>query len=312
MNNDRIPLCRGRFAPSPTGPLHFGSLVAAVGSYLEAKSQNGEWLVRIDDLDLPRCVAIFVLPSLTKNTLEAFGMGWDGEIVHQSRRDALYCAALAKLENAGALYPCACTRKEIADSSIERNGAMVYPDTRYPGICRNGLAPGKKARAVRLRVDQRLIEFQDGVRGRLCQQLELEVGDFVVRRADGLYAYQLATVVDDAAQGITQVVRGGDLLDSTPRQIYLQTLLGLPVPDYAHLPVAVNAAGEKLSKQTSAPAVEADRPVPTLFEVVRFLGQQPPAELREADLDSFWLWAMKNWRRENIPPVHTIQPRFLD
>lgn len=300
MNNDPIPRRCGRFAPSPTGPLHFGSLVAAVGSFLEAKSQGGEWLVRIDDLDLPRCVAGMTDGIL--RTLEAFGLGWDGEIVHQSRRDALYCAALAELEKIGAVYPCACTRKEIADSAIGRDGAAIYP-----GICRNGPAPGKTARAVRLRVDERLVEFQDGVRGRICQQLELEVGDFVVRRADGLFAYQLATVVDDAAQGITQVVRGGDLLDSTPRQIYLQTLLGLPVPDYVHLPVAVNAHGEKLGKQTSAPSVAIARPVAALFEVLHFLGQQPPAELREAVLDSFWLWAVNNWRRENIPPVNTIQ-----
>ncbi|MFA7242189.1 MAG: tRNA glutamyl-Q(34) synthetase GluQRS [Sulfuricellaceae bacterium] len=299
MKYDHIPRRRGRFAPSPTGPLHFGSLVAAVGSYLDVKSQGGEWLVRIDDLDQPRRVAGMADGIL--RTLEAFGLGWDGEIVHQSQRDALYCAALAELEIAGAVYPCACTRKEIADSAIGRDGAAIYP-----GTCRKGLAPGKTARAVRLRVEGRTVEFRDGVRGRIRQQLEREVGDFVVRRADGLFAYQLATVVDDAAQGITQVVRGSDLLDSTPRQIYLQTLLGLPTPAYVHLPVAVDARGEKLGKQTAAPAVTASRPVPVLHEVLHFLGQQPPAGLQEADLDGFWRWAVENWRREHIPPVNTI------
>lgn len=299
MKNDTIPYCRGRFAPSPTGPLHFGSLVAAVGSYLDAKSQGGEWLVRIDDIDRPRSVAGMADEIL--RTLEAFGLGWDGEIVHQSRRDALYRAALAELEKIGAVYPCACTRKEIADSAIGRDGVAIYP-----GTCRTGLAPGKSARAVRLRVDERMIEFEDGVRGRIRQQLDQEVGDFVVRRADGLFAYQLATVVDDADQGITQVVRGSDLLDSTPRQLYLQTLLGLPAPTYVHLPVAVNTRGEKLGKQTSAPAVTVVRPVLVLHEVLRFLGQQPPAELQETDLDGFWRWAMENWRREPIPPVNTL------
>ena len=294
-----IPV-RGRFAPSPTGPLHFGSLVAAVGSYLDARSQGGEWLVRIDDLDQPRMVAGMADDIL--HTLEAFGLGWDGEVVYQSRRDDLYRAALAQLEKSGVVYGCACSRKEIADSTIGRDGASIYP-----GTCRAGLAPGKTARALRLRVDGRVIAFEDGVRGRIRQQLAEEVGDFVIRRADGLFAYQLATVVDDAAQGVTQVVRGGDLLDSTPRQIYLQTLLGLPVPSYAHLPVAVDARGEKLGKQTQAPTVSSSRPVLVLWAVLSFLGQQPPAALREAGLDEFWLWAVKNWRRVLIPPLNTKQ-----
>lgn len=300
MNNPVLPPCRGRFAPSPTGPLHFGSLVAAVGSFLDARSQGGEWLVRIDDLDQPRTVAGMADDIL--RTLAAFGLAWDGEIVYQSRREGLYRAALAELEKSGAVYACACSRKEIADSAIAHDGALIYP-----GTCRAGLAPGKTARAVRLRVAERTVEFADGVQGRIHQRLAQEVGDFVIRRADGLFAYQLATVVDDAAQGVTQVVRGSDLLDSTPRQIYLQTLLGLPVPAYAHLPVAVDARGEKLGKQTLAPPVSDRPPVLVLHEVLRFLGQQPPAELRQTDLDSFWRWAVENWRREKIPPLHTIQ-----
>lgn len=294
-----LPPRRGRFAPSPTGPLHFGSLVAAFGSYLDARSQGGEWLVRIDDLDRPRCVAGMADDIL--RALEAFGLEWDGEVVYQSRRDALYRAALAQLESAGAVYACACSRKEIADSSIGRDGTAIYP-----GTCRAGVPPGKAARAWRLRVQDETVEFEDGVCGRICQQMARDVGDFVVRRADGLFAYQLATVVDDAAQGVTQVVRGGDLLASTPRQIYLQRLLGLDLPAYAHLPVAVDARGEKLGKQTRAPAVTASRPVLVLHEVLRFLGQQPPAELRDADPASFKRWALENWRLENVPPVNTL------
>jgi len=290
---------RGRFAPSPTGPLHFGSLVAALGSYLDARAHGGEWLVRIDDLDLPRVVAGAADDIL--RTLETLGLEWDGEIVYQSRRDEYYRAALAELEHLGAVYPCACTRKEIADSAVGPDGAAIYP-----GTCRAGLAPGRTPRALRLRVEDAPLEFADAVQGRVVQHLGREVGDFVVRRADGLFAYQLATVVDDAAQGITHVVRGIDLLDSTPRQIYLQRLLGLPVPRYAHLPVAVNERGEKLSKQTLAPAVSATRPVLVLHQALRFLGQEIPEELLQAEPAEFLRWAAANWRRETIPPVKTI------
>lgn len=299
MKNETIPSCRGRFAPSPTGPLHFGSLVAAVGSYLDAKAQGGQWLVRIDDIDPVRSVA--GMADRILRTLEAFGLEWDFEVVYQSQRNSLYHAALAELEKIGAVYPCGCSRKEIADSSLGRDGVAIYP-----GTCRTGLPPGKTALALRLRVDGRMIEFEDGLRGRIYRRLDQAVGDFVIRRADGIFAYQLATVVDDAAQGITQVMRGFDLLDSTPRQIYLQTLLALPVPYYAHLPVAVNARSEKLGKQTAAPPVENHSPVPMLHNVLRFLGQQPPTELLDADLNDFWCQALENWRRESIPPMNTI------
>jgi glutamyl-Q tRNA(Asp) synthetase len=290
---------RGRFAPSPTGPLHFGSLAAALGSYLDARAHGGEWLVRIDDLDLPRVVAGAADDIL--RTLEALGLEWDGEIVYQSRRDDYYRAALAELEHLGAVYPCACTRKEIADSAVGPDGAAIYP-----GTCRAGLAPGRTARAVRLRVEDAPLEFADAVQGRVFQHLGQEVGDFVVRRADGLFAYQLATVVDDAAQGITHVVRGSDLLDSTPRQIYLQRLLGLPVPRYAHLPVAVNERGEKLSKQTLAPAVSATRAVLVLHQALQFLGQEIPGELLQAEPAEFLRWAAASWKRDGIPRKKTI------
>jgi len=313
---------RGRYAPSPTGPLHFGSLVAAVGSYLEAKSRGGLWLLRMEDLDPPReqrGAADAIL-----RTLEACGLGWDGDILYQSKRSERYRAALARLELQGLVYPCACTRREIADSILAfapargASSAHSTPFARvngkgaggegghndspiYPGTCRNGLAPGKTARATRVRVDDSVIEFEDTLQGKVSQNLAAEVGDFVLLRADGLYAYQLAVVVDDAEQGISDVVRGADLLASTPRQIYLQRLLGLPTPHYLHLPAAVNAAGEKLSKQTLAAPVDARDPVPALAQVMDFLGQAPPAQLRRAALAEFWRWALAQWDAKSIP-----------
>ncbi len=287
---------RGRFAPSPTGPLHFGSLVAAVGSFLEARSRGGEWLVRMEDLDLPRTVPGAADDIL--RTLDAFGLHWDGEVVVQSARNEAYRATLAELERLGAVYPCACTRKEIADSAISGIDGPVYP-----GICRSGLLGGRSARAMRVRTDSRPVGFDDVLQGHVSQILETEVGDFVIRRADGLFAYQLAVVADDAEQAITHVVRGADLLDSTPRQIYLQQLLSLPTPVYLHLPVAVNERGEKLSKQTLAPAVGRINPVAQLCEVLAFLNQAPPEELKGADLDDFWKWAIAHWRADRLPAV---------
>lgn len=289
----------GRFAPSPTGSLHFGSLVAAVGSYLEARTRGGDWRVRIEDVDTPRTVPGAADDIL--RTLEQFGLTWDGEILYQSHRSEAYRAALTTLEAQGNAYPCACSRREIAETGGE--------GTIYPGTCRNGLPPGKHPRALRVRTDAHRIEFEDRVQGRLQQNLENTVGDFVVRRADGLTAYQLAVVVDDAAQGITDVVRGSDLLDSTPRQIYLQRLLGLPTPGYLHLPVACDARGEKLGKQTRAPAVSAQNPVLVLWEALNFLGQQPPKHLAHASLNEFWDWSLKNWDAARIPPVRTLQPQ---
>jgi len=285
---------RGRFAPSPTGPLHFGSLVAAVGSYLEAKSRGGAWLVRMEDLDPPReqpGAADAIL-----RTLEACGITWDGEIMYQSQRSAAYRAALAHLEAQGLVYVCGCSRREIADSGLSPDGALIYP-----GTCRTGLAPGKTPRATRIHVGDTVIEFEDAVQGKVRQDLAAEVGDFVLLRADGRYAYQLAVVVDDAEQGITDVVRGADLLDSTPRQIYLQRLLGLRIPCYLHLPAAVNAAGEKLSKQTRAAPVDKRDPVPALAQAMEFLGQAPPAQLCRAPLTEFWRWALAHWDAQRIP-----------
>jgi glutamyl-Q tRNA(Asp) synthetase len=300
----------GRFAPSPTGPLHFGSLVAAVGSHADARAQRGDWLVRIEDLDAPRESPGAGAAIL--RTLEALGMSWDGPVLYQSRRGDAYRDALDRLTAAGLTYPCGCTRKEIADSALRfgdaTSGAGVRADLPreliYPGTCRNGLAPGRAPRAVRCRVDDEAIVFEDAVQGTVGQNLAHDVGDFVLLRADGIFAYQLAVVVDDAAQGVTDVVRGADLLDSTPRQIRLQRALGFPTPRYCHLPVATGASGEKLSKQTRAAPVDPDRPVAALQQALAFLGHAPPPGL--ADVRSVWDWAIAHWDRARIPRVRAI------
>lgn len=289
----------GRFAPSPTGPLHFGSLVAAVGSYLEAKTHQGLWLLRMEDLDPPREMPGAAYGIL--QTLEVYGFEWDGEILYQSQRSDVYEAALARLRESGHLYPCACSRREIADSAMQGLEGLVYP-----GTCRNGLH-GREARAWRLRTTMDAIAFTDDVQGEQSQMLEKDLGDFILKRADGLYAYQLAVVVDDAAQGITHVVRGADLLDSTPRQIWLQRLLGLPTPHYAHLPIVVNADGEKLSKQTLAHPLDTAQPAATLWKALDFLGQQPPAELC-GDLAELWRWANARWQLNTVPKSRVIMP----
>ena len=237
----------GRFAPSPSGPLHFGSLIAAVGSFLQARAQGGQWRLRIDDLDAPRTRVGAETDIL--RTLEAFGFAWDGAIARQSdaASQARYQAAFAQLREMGAVYGCACTRRDLADAPRARDGAR-----RYPGTCRAGLPAGLAARAFRVRVHGE-VEFLDGVQGRQTENLAEDCGDFIVARADGVFAYQLAVVLDDAAQSVTEVVRGADLLASTGRQIFLHRLLGLPVPVYAHLPMIVNRQGKPYS-QTNAGA----------------------------------------------------------
>lgn len=290
---------RGRFAPSPSGPLHIGSLIAALGSYLEARTHDGQWLVRMEDLDPPRETP--GAADLILRTLEIYGFEWDGEVFYQSRRHPAYEAALEALKQRGLLYPCGCTRKEIADSALFGIEGPIYP-----GLCRNGLASGKAVRAWRIKVDGRGIAFDDAVQGCIAQNLALDIGDFVLKRADGLYAYQLAVVVDDAEQGITHIVRGADLLDSTPRQIHLQQLLGVPTPQYAHLPVAANTAGEKLSKQTKASPLRLSDPVPALWQALNFLGQNPPDHLANADLKTLWQWALETWRLAAVPKTKSI------
>jgi glutamyl-Q tRNA(Asp) synthetase len=276
----------GRFAPSPTGPLHMGSLIAALASWLDARAAGGRWLVRIEDLDRPRSVRGAADEIL--RTLERLGLSWDGELVYQSRRDARYREALDRLRSQ--TYWCSCTRREIADSSLAlaTDGAHIYP-----GTCRQrGAAEG---RALRVRTGTDEIRFQDRLQGAQSQVLECDTGDFVLYRADGLVAYQLAVVVDDAAQSVTDVVRGADLLDSTARQIYLQRLLGLPAPRYLHVPVAVKAAAEKLSKQTGAAAVQPT--MATISTALRFLGQPEADSLEEA---------VRNWNPALISPRRAL------
>lgn len=297
------PRYRGRFAPSPTGPLHFGSLVAALGSYLDARAHDGEWLVRMEDLDPPREAPGAAADIL--RTLESLGLRWDGAVLRQTERGGAYRAALAELERRGATYACACTRREIGDSALAGiDGSLVYP-----GTCRNGLPPGRTARATRVRVDDAAIEFEDAVQGQMRQRLATDVGDFVLRRADGLFAYQLAVVVDDAAQGITDVVRGADLLDSAPRQIFLQRLLGVPTPRYLHLPVATNAVGDKLSKQTLAPPIDRTRPGAALLAALDFLGQRPDSRLVDALPADVLAVAISRWDRALIPRVRAVRVR---
>lgn len=286
----------GRFAPSPTGPLHFGSLVAALASWLDARAAGGLWRLRMEDLDKPREVPGAAHTILRQ--LEGLGLEWDGPVLYQSTRTGHYAEALDALERGGAIYPCGCTRSEIADSALAIDGARIYP-----GTCRGGLAPGRRRRATRVRTVPAPIRFVDRVQGEIVQSVEREVGDFVLRRADGLIAYQLAVVVDDADQGVTDVVRGADLLDSTPRQIWLQRLLGYPTPRYLHLPVAVTAGGEKLSKQTGAQSVDAANPLRELARALAFLGQ-PVADATTAQ--DMLRQAYERWDVSLIHPVRSI------
>jgi glutamyl-Q tRNA(Asp) synthetase len=289
---------RGRFAPSPTGPLHFGSLVAAVGSYLDAKAHGGVWLVRMDDLDLSRTVP--GAADLILRSLESLGMAWDEPVVYQSKRSAAYEAALKVLKKRKLIYPCACSRREIADSAV---GGLDGPI--YSGTCRKGLLAGRAARADRVITDNTRIELKDVIQGKIVHSLERQVGDFVVKRADGYYAYQLAAVVDDAAQGITDVVRGADLLDSTTRQIYLQQMLGYTTPRYAHLPVAVNVLGEKLSKQTLAAPIDNRELLATLNAALAFLGQDTITDADPKKMADFWKRAIAGWDLARVPRQRT-------
>jgi glutamyl-Q tRNA(Asp) synthetase len=281
----------GRFAPSPSGPLHAGSLVAAVASYLDARAHQGTWLVRIEDIDEDRTAPGAAESILA--TLESFGMVSDGEVLWQSRRKDVYQAAFDRL--AAHAYPCGCNRREIVDSRI---GVAADGAALYPGVCRDGVPDGRTMRSVRVRVPEPgedLIVFTDRLSGEMRQQLAHESGDFVLRRADGYWAYQLAVVVDDALQGVTDVVRGADLLHSTPRQVYLQHLLGYPTPRYLHVPVVRNDHGEKLSKQTGALSIapgDEVAAVEALLEAAHFLGL--PMQQAQS-LDAFWASAIEDW-----------------
>jgi len=289
---------RGRFAPSPTGPLHFGSLIAAMASYADAKARGGRWLLRIEDVDAPRARPDSEAAILA--TLVRYGFAWDGGVVRQSERTSRYAAALASLVARDLAYPCACSRRELAASAPPGPlGERVYP-----GTCARGVPPdraARKARAWRVRVAGARVGFVDRVQGAQAQELGHDVGDFVVQRADGLYAYQMAVVVDDADAGISHVVRGADLLASTPRQIHLQRLLSLNEPAYLHVPVAINAAGEKLSKQTRATELP-DAPLAALRAAWSFL-DQPVPDAAPRTASEFWAFALRAWTPRRIPPV---------
>ncbi len=278
----------GRFAPSPTGPLHFGSLVAAVGSYLAARKADGKWHVRIDDLDREREVPGAADAIL--RTLTAFGFEWDGPIVYQNHRAAAYSFALERLRRDGRVYECSCSRSEI--EAATRPPAVEYP---YPGTCRDGARHPERATATRFRTMPGEVGFVDALQGLVTQDVNAATGDFVLRRRDGYFAYQLAVVVDDADLGVTEVVRGADLLGNTPRQIALQQALGFPSPGYAHLPLAVDRTGAKLSKSSQSVAVDPAKPGEGLWKTLDFLKQSPPVALKGAPLNELWPWALAHW-----------------
>jgi glutamyl-Q tRNA(Asp) synthetase len=277
-----------RFAPSPTGPLHMGSLLAAVGSYLDARASGARWLVRIEDLDTPR-----VIPGCADEhlrTLEAFGFEWDGEVLYQSTRREAYRAAIAELDAAGRVFRCSCSRKDLVGDENDSH--------RYPGTCRKGPAkPGPVA--LRFRVSDGPIHFDDGFLG--ARRFDLtSLGDFVIERRDGLATYQLAVVVDDAFQHVTRVVRGADLESSTPWQIDLQRALGLPTPSYAHLPLLLEPDGRKLSKSRHAVPIDPSSAPNALVSTLTLLSQAPPAGLAGALIEDVWKWAVANWNPQAL------------
>ena len=285
----------GRFAPSPTGPVHFGTLVAAVASYLQAKKNDGQWLMRIEDVDVTRKVEGADTDIL--HTLEQFGFEWDGKVSYQSERTNDYQQALESLISQSFIFPCVCTRKTLAASLALSTNSI------YPGTCRYRQLPEANDHALRLLADDITINFTDAVMGRRSQNIKHHCGDFIIKRRDDLFAYQLAVVVDDALQNITEVVRGADLLDSTPRQIYLQQLLHFPTPEYCHLPLAVDTQGNKISKSEAGAKVNLQNKEKLLIKALCFLNQQPPNTLRQASINDIWTWAKTHWDNKKIAAI---------
>ena len=282
----------GRFAPSPSGPLHFGSLIAAIGSYLRARAQQGSWLVRIEDIDPPREQPGAAAQIL--RTLERFSLHWDGEVIYQSQRHERYQAILDELYQQGKTYHCCCTRAQI-----QAAGGF------YPGTCRDKQYPPLNA-AVRLRVDAPCLSFQDQLLGLITVEPRLASEDFILKRRDGLFAYNLAVVIDDADCGVTEVVRGADLLEPTVRQITLYQQLGWPVPDWLHLPLALQENGLKLSKQNHAPAIDELPVVKTLCQALLFLGQPLPEDTADMTAESLLRWAVEHWQLSSIPTTASV------
>ena len=287
----------GRFAPSPTGPLHFGSLLAAAASYLQARASGGRWFVRIENVDPPREQAGAAEMILT--ALERYGFEWDGPVLYQNESDTAHREALQTLLDEGLAYECGCSRRDLEAAPRGPLGTI------YPGTCRDGC--DAEETAIRVLTNNVPVEFVDALQGHQQQRLESETGDFVIWRRDGLVAYHLAVVVDDALHGITEIVRGVDLMDSTPRQIWLQQLRHYPTPSYMHIPVATNADGQKLSKLTGAPPVPLETPAPTLIAALQGLGQEPPADLAAGSLEEIWAWATQHWN----PNVLALETEFV-
>ena len=285
---------RGRFAPSPSGPLHLGSLYTAIASYLEAKQRQGEWLLRIEDLDPPR-EPVGTTDDILR-TLEHYGFQWDGEVTYQSQRHEHYQNALNILTTQDLIYPCTCSRKHLQAHSRQGTYGLIYP-----GYCRNQQPQKNQPYALRVKTTDSTVTFHDAIQGSHSQNIAKDVGDFILRRKDNLFAYQLAVVVDDEAQGITNIVRGSDLLTNTPRQRYLQSLLKYQPCHYMHLPILTHPHGHKLSKQTFALAIPKKQAAKYLTLCLSHLGQKPPNTLSNASVTRVWEWATESWRSEKVP-----------
>lgn len=287
----------GRFAPSPSGPLHFGSLIAALGSYFQAKSQRGQWLVRIEDLDPPR-----EMPGASKlilDTLEAYQLHWDGEVVYQSERHELYQDQINTWLQSGQAYYCQCTRKQIKAS-----GGF------YTGTCRDLALTNHDQCAIRLRMNHPVYQFEDQRHGTLTIPTQLADEDFIIKRRDGLFAYNLAVVLDDIDQGITEVVRGADLIEPTGRQISLYKMLNQSPVSYLHLPLALDSNGQKLSKQNHAKAIDNHNPKPALLDAMSFLGFDIDEEIRAATVGEIIQWGVEKWHLSQLPESTEITPMF--
>lgn len=288
------PRYRGRFAPTPSGPLHFGSLVTAFGSYLEARAQGGEWWLRIDDVDAPRVQPGAI--DLILRALEIHGLTWDGPVICQSSRRPAYHAALHALRQQGHVYPCACGRTEITRHARYGPEGAIYPD-----ICREGMPLGARARSWRLRCPDATLYLHDAVQGSQMVDLHKQYGDFPLYRADGVFSFHLTSALDDLQLGMTDIVRGSDLLPSSLRQVYLRSLLAQDMLTFAHLPVVLDEHGEKLSKQTLAHPLDTSHAGDNLVRALAFLGHRPPPGLARAPLSEVHSWACAHWRLDQVP-----------
>ena len=290
------PVYRGRFAPSPTGHLHLGSLYTAVASFLEARSQQGKWLLRMDDLDTPRNQKGAVSHIL--KTLEVFGLYWDESVIYQSQQEAFYQAAIKALQQKQHLYTCVCSRKPLKNYPI------------YPQFCRNLPSNTADNHALRLKTSPHKISFHDQLQGKISHEISTEHGDFIIQRKDAIIAYQLAVSVDDHHQKITHIVRGIDLLNCTPKQIYLQKLLNFSQPVYTHIPIIINESGQKLSKQACAKVISPIHPEKTLYHILELLKQQPPIELKNAPVSELLSWATTHWSMQSLKNIKSLYAQY--